>query len=571
MDKKFCKGDKVFVNLMQQVLNQSRFILVDANDQHCTTPASIDTRLRALVQEQNMSQKKQSCKVTVVSLYCIKNKCANAGQVQYKILDNLIRARDDGVFNNVWCDFCKLTKLFSDIISKIFEPHPKKHFVLLHPDTKTDCTTESEIMTALHAYKVNQPTITPTKFKVSARSTHIEESGCKCTKFVKEYFLGNIIINREDGPISRVWSETCALSSRSADKKAIYPKGQNVCHSIESTRQDMLTRIVQLASSSIVIDNIQQSRVYDILIRKESDTLGAAVQLSSGRLQMNGSANLGKTTVQIINILESNALFIGQEISRDGQTMTRVIVLPPSALPRMREMSQKCFTLSSKIVKMFEEFVFECGQPEQVQKMAQLIDSHIADKASLRMDMKTANAHIDSFHTFLGHVGIEAMLKHHYSTGVRIIDDCQGDFLTFNTVSEVKTLHWKCNAYSTCIKPMGDVDYLLCLVLANDVREKARFFFDALQDRRRRHQPCDDLIMELDNFVDGAVIDGVFKFMDPTTSIQACPENQKNIHFQMTQVDGKVVPSKYIYDINKASYIDTRGVIGRDILALIFN
>lgn len=118
---------------------------------------------------------------------------------------------------------------------------------------------------------------------------------------------------------------------------------------------------------------------------------------------------------------------------------------------------------------------------------------------------------------------------------------------------------------------MGDVDYLLCLVLANDVREKARFFFDALQDRRHRHQPCDDLIMELDNFVDGAVIDGVFKFMDPTTSIQACPENQKNIHFQMTQVDGKVVPSKYIYDINKASYIDTRGVIGRDILALIFN
>ena len=94
MDKKFCKSDKVFVNLMQQVLNQSRFILVDAYDQHCTTPASIDTRLRALVQEQNMSQKKQSCKVTVVSTHCIKNKCPNAGEVQCKILDNLIRARD---------------------------------------------------------------------------------------------------------------------------------------------------------------------------------------------------------------------------------------------------------------------------------------------------------------------------------------------------------------------------------------------------------------------------------------------------------------------------------------------
>jgi len=570
MDKKFCKSDKVFVNLMQQVLNQSRFILVDAYDQHCTTPASIDTRLRALVQEQNMSQKKQSCKVTVVSTHCIKNKCPNAGEVQCKILDNLIRARD-GVFNNVWCDFCKLTKLFSDIISKIFEPHPKKHFVLLHPETKADCTTESEIMTALHAYRTLQPTTIPTKFKVSARSTHIAEGGCKCTEFVKEYLLGNIIVNFDE-PNTRVWSETCALSSRSADKKAIYPKGQNVCHSIESTRQDMLTQIVQISELSIVVDNIQQSRVYDILIRKESDTLGAAVQLASGRLQRNGlPANLGKTTAQIINILESNSLFIGQEISRDGQTMTRVIVLPPSALQRVREMHQKCFTWSGKIVKMFEEFVFECGQPEQMQKMAQLVDSHIADKASLRMDMKTANAHIDSFHTFLGHVGIEAMLKHHYSTGVRIIDDCQGDFLAFNEVSEVKTLHWKCNAYSTCIKPMGDVDYLLCLVLANDVREKARFFFDALQDRRRLHQPCDDLILELDNFVDGAVIDGVFKFVDPTTSIQACPEDQKNIHFQMTQIDGKVVKSKYIYDMTKASYIDTRGVIGRDILALIFN
>lgn len=104
-------------------------------------------------------------------------------------------------------------------------------------------------------------------------------------------------------------------------------------------------------------------------------------------------------------------------------TMTRVIVLPPSALPRVKDMHQKCFTWSSPIVKMFEEFVFECNQPEQMQKMAQLIDSHIADEASLRMDMKTANAHIESIHTFLGHVGIEAFLGHH--DGIQIIDKCQ--------------------------------------------------------------------------------------------------------------------------------------------------
>lgn len=148
----------------------------------------------------------------------------------------------------------------------------------------------------------------------------------------------------------------------------------------------------------------------------------------------------------------------------------------------------------------------------------------------------------------------------------------QGDFLAFNKVSEVKTLHWKCNAYSTCIKTMVDVDYLLCLVLNDGVREKARFFFDALRDRRKRHQPCGDIILELEDFTRrGCIIDGVFKFVDPTTSIQACPEDQKNIHFQMTQVGGKVVPSKYIYDINKASYIDTRSILSRDILQLIFN
>ena len=39
----------------------------------------------------------------------------------------------------------------------------------------------------------------------------------------------------------------------------------------------------------------------------------------------------------------------------------------------------------------------------------------------------------------------------------------------------------------------------------------------------------------------------------------------------MSHIDGKVVESEYIYDITKASYIDTRNVPNRDLLALIFN
>ena len=464
--KKLRKGDEVFTYLAQRILNQSHihhhYQLVEEDGEPCTTLAAVEARLKALVLQEK-PRTKQNCNVTVVSTLCIKNKCPNANNVQIKILGDIIRIKKNGsVPSRVWCNFCKHYELFDDIISKIFEKHPDKHFMLLHPITKAHCTNDADIMTALYAYKALQPKTNPTQLKVFAKSTHVTEGGCTCTEFIKEYRIDHIAFNFSDGPTTRVWNKECAKSTISANAKAIRPKGQHTVGNIESTRQTMLAQIEQLAALSI--DNIQQYRVYDVLIRKASDTLGAVVQLASGiRGKNGGSANLGKTTAKVIKVLESNALFIGQEMSRDGKFL-RILVLPPSTLPLFKDIKSKYLYFNSPIVKKFKEFVFECKQPEQMHKMAELIEAHIADPASLRMNIRTANAHIDSFNIFLEHIGIEAILKNHYSdktAGISILDSCQGDFLAFRKLNEVKTLRLICNLYNTNIKPMPGVYNLL--------------------------------------------------------------------------------------------------------------
>lgn len=579
--KKLQQSDAVFAGLTRRILDQSHihhhFQLVEEDGTPCTTPATAEARLRTLVAQENPSSK-QHCTVTVISTHCVEKGCPNVGKIIQKRLNNIIAFRADGtVHTRVWCDYCKQSELFDDIIPRLLEKHPKKHFVLLHPVTKAECTDYTDIMAALHAYGSLQST-KPTHFKVFAKSTHVMEGegGCACSEFVKEYALHSIAFHGPDGPAARVWSKQCAEKTISKDKKVLYPKGHHTVGNIESTRQNMLAQMKELNDLSICIDNIQQCRVYDVLIRKTSDTLGAAVQLASGRRSTNnGSANLQKTMNQLINVLESRALFIGQEMSRDGEKLLRILVLPPSALQRVRDITAKYLYFNGRIVEKFKEFVFDCDQPDQMQKMAQLIEAHIANPTSLRMDLRSANAHTDSFNTFLEHVGVEAILQNHYedkSAGIRIFDDCQGDFVAFQKVHEIKTLRLQGNLYRTSIKPMDGVDNLICLVLADGVRVKAKLLFDTLQDRRLQMLPCDDLILDLNNFLNGHIIDGVFKFVDPVKSVRTCPKDKPLVSFSMSHIDGKVVHNPiFMHDMTKASYIDTRNVPNRELLALIFN
>lgn len=131
-DKKKRQGDKVFADLARQVLDQSHdhrhFKLVEEDGGHCTTLAAVEARLKALVIQEKPTAKRK-CNVTVVSLHCIKNKCPNANNVQIKILGDIIRIKKNGsVRVRVWCDFCKRTEAFANIIPKILEKHPNKHF-----------------------------------------------------------------------------------------------------------------------------------------------------------------------------------------------------------------------------------------------------------------------------------------------------------------------------------------------------------------------------------------------------------------------------------------------------------
>ena len=517
--------------------------------------------------------------MTVISTLCIENKCPNAFQVQRKTLSSIIGFRKNGLVDTrVWCLFCRQTEAFHNIIPKLLEKHPKKHFVLLHPDTKATCTSYSEIMTALHAYRALQPEITPANLKVVVRSTHVATGGCRCAQdFVNEHSLFNIAFNLEDGPNSRVWSKECARKTISEDRKVLYPKGVDTTGTIESIRHNMLAQLLE-ELSDLTICRIQQGRIYDALISNKASpgTLGAVVQFASGCLQKNGSfAAFNKEITRIIDILESGALFIGQEMSKDGQTMNRILVLPPCALDRVMNLKVKSLRLTNPVTKILKEFVFECNHPEQMQNMVRLIEAHIADPTSLCMDLQTANAHMDSINVLLEHIGIEAILKHHYSdtnAGIRIMDSCQGDFVAFQKVVEVKTLRFVGKLYNTGIKPMPLVDMLIGLVLASDVRVKANLLLNEFKDRRLRRQPCDDLILKLEDLIDGPIIDGIFKFVDPSTSVLVCPKDKRDVSLCVSQIDGKVVPNpKYIHDVTKVSYIDTRNVPNRDLLELIFN
>lgn len=566
-----------FANLVQQILDQTHvdrhFQLVEADGTPCITEASVDARLRALVREQK-PEEKEHCYVSVISTYCIENGCPNAHQIQHKMLRHIIRFSPKGAVGaRVWCDFCKLTLILNGIVPKILEPHPKKHFAILHPVTNAACHNESDITEALRSYRAIIPNSVPTHhMKVSVKSTHIHEE-CKCSEeHVKEYMLHNIAFNFDDGPSVRVWGKSCAKSIIGAKLKEIQPKGQDANHCKESSRQAMLTQIKELSEFSF--SRIQQGRVYDMLISEASDTAGIVVQhASSCRGKDSKPASLGKTLTQIVDVLESGGLFIGQEMAKDGERMLRIIVLPPSALPLVRDIALKNPRFSRKIVETFKEFVFECEQPNHMKKMAQLIERHVADPASARMNLQTADSHVDNFTTFLEHVGIEAILRHNRddtSAGIRTVDHCQGDFLAFQKLVEVKTLRRRWNKYGATIKAMPKVDIFIGIVLADNVRETTRTLFDALKDRRKRRQPCDDIILDLDNFLDGHVIDGIFKFVDPATSIRSCPGDKRDMGFSVSQIDGKI-ESKYIHDYTKASYIDTTNVPNRGILDLILD
>lgn len=400
--KKLGQSDAAFINLTKRVLDQSHihrhFQLVEEDGTPCTMPATVEARLRAIAKQGNKTI--QNCHVTVISTLCIENKCPNAFQVQRKTLSSIIAFRKDGVVDTrVWCLFCRQTEAFHNIIPKLLEKHPKKHFVLLHPETKAKCTTYAKIMTALHAYRALQPEITPANLKVVVRSTHVAAGGCRCaTDFVNEHSLFNIAFNLEDGPNSRVWSKECARKTISEDRKALYPKGVDTTGTIESIRQNMLAQLL-VELSDLTISRIQQGRIYDALISNKAspDTLGAVVQFATGCRQKNGSsAAFNKEITRIIDILESGALFIGQEMSKDGQTMNRILVLSPCALDRVMDLKVKSLRLTNPVTKILNEFVFKCDQPEQMQKMVRLLEAHIDDPTSLRMDSRTANAHMDS-------------------------------------------------------------------------------------------------------------------------------------------------------------------------------
>ena len=57
----------------------------------------------------------------------------------------------------------------------------------------------------------------------------------------------------------------------------------------------------------------------------------------------------------------------------------------PAALSRVKDITAKYMYFGDNIVEKFKEFVFDCNQPDQMQKMAQLIDAHIADPTSLHI------------------------------------------------------------------------------------------------------------------------------------------------------------------------------------------
>lgn len=461
----------------------------------------------------------------------------------------------------------------------LYTSHPDFYAVLLHPVLRNPdgshvrCTDAETIASAVRAAQEAQPGTNLCDLKSQFGSSH---ACTACPTYASEPVRFQDAVVSLRGTINRVIQEpSCRRHTISANAKKANPKGVSINQNKEKLHEGFFCDLMGPGFEWI---KVQQTRVFDLLIKQPPlhDERGLALQLASAvRRPGDFGSTLHKTKYEIADVLVMGALFVALDISQDGTTIKRVLLIPPnnqSAYDDVCNLSVEHinFTGASRIE--LDSYIYNASLPEDVSKMRGIMQQALADTDNLFLTKIEADTLISSPYVFIEHSGVETILMGRTAADtVEYIDNVQGDILfTRDFIRQLVEFKTTCvieNRDECWIKRMDGVDILAALVLRDTARGEINTLHAEMVavlhhlktsgDTVQFHTAMAAFMKKFNAMCARQVITGIYIIRDPFSSVtQLEADSENRISLRLSVKNGKVV-GKHLLKPENATYVDT--------------
>lgn len=468
----------------------------------------------------------------------------------------------------------------------LYTPHPDFYAVLLHPvlrnldESHVRCTDAETIASAVCAAQEAQPCTNLCDLKFRFGSSH---ACTACPTYASKPVRFQDAVVSLRGTINRVIQEpSCRRQTISANAKKTNPRGVNTTHHKEKMNEELFCDLMGTKLFEWI--KVRQFRVFDLLVQArlpihdEHSDRGLALQLASAvRRPGDFGSNLHKTKYEIADVLVMGAVFVAMDMSQDGRTIKRVLLIPPNdqtAYDAVCNLSVKHVNFTGATLVELGRYIYNASLPEDVSKMHRILDQALMDIDNLFLTKNVADILINSQTTFIEHVEIETILMGRTDVDtVEYIDNVQGDILfTRNSIRrlvEFKTTRVIENQDECYIKHMNGVDILAALVLGSTCRGEidtihaelvaALNELKASGDTVQFHTWMAAFVKKFNAMCARQVITGVYIIRDPfvsVTSVTLEADSKTKISLRVS-VKGDKVVGKHLLKPENATYVDT--------------
>ena len=467
----------------------------------------------------------------------------------------------------------------------LYTSHPDFYAVLLHPVLRNSdgshvrCIDAEIIASAVRAAQEAQPSIILPHLKFQFGSSHVCTA---CPAYASKPVRFQDVVLTPIGRLNTVVQEpSCRRETVSANAKKIRPKGIATTHRKEKVNEGLFCELVD--SELFEFIKVQQHRVFDLIVQArppQQQALvgrGLALQLASAvRRPGDVGSNFAKTKFEVADVLIMGAMFVALDISQDGTTIKRVLMIPPNdltALMHVFNLSIEHLYFTGATFVELADYIYNASLPQDVLRMRGVLQEALADNNNLFLTKAEADTLISSQFTFLEHVGIETILLGRTAAdAVEYVDSVQGDILFIRNfihqLVEFKTTHEHSKQDECSIKCMENVDILAALVIddttRNDVYTLHAELVSAMDhlkesgDTVHFRAVMKELMFKFRILCSIQCIDGIYIIRDPFVSVtqpKVDAEVQK-INLNLSVKNGKVV-GWHLLKPENATYVDT--------------
>ena len=188
----------------------------------------------------------------------------------------------------------------------------------------------------------------------------------------------------------------------------------------EKTREELFCKLIGFELFEWI--KVQQNRVFDLLVRARPPqqerpgrgVRGLALQMASAiRSKRDLGGNLNKTKYAVADVLVMGAVFVALDMSRDGATIKRVLMVPPNdltALMRVCNMNLTYISFAGTTRIDLDSYIYNASLPDDVSKMRGILHEALACQENLFVTKNDADTLIGNRDVFIEHVGVETIL-----------------------------------------------------------------------------------------------------------------------------------------------------------------